>query len=124
MSKYFEKIRKKISKLLKSRRKRHTYLHASTWIVLLIWVIGDPELGLVQALPFGASTVITLMILIKSFLYISLLHYARKFLLDYVDLKEYYKAALRTSTGSGSAIIGTGLISISLAIAMYAATTS
>jgi len=104
-------------------RFRHVYMGIGTILVLLLWAMTDPDHGFIRALPFGASTVATIVILLKSVLYVGILHLSRKALLDYLDLGEVFKKAMNTSEGAGYAAMAIGLIMISVAIVMYAATT-
>lgn len=103
-------------------RYRHTYMYAGSLFVIFIWFLSDPDVGIIQNLPLGASTVATVLILLKSFLYVTVLHMSRKALIDYIDLEEYFKKAKQSAEGAGLAIVGVGLITIGLSIAMFAAT--
>ena len=51
-----------------------------------------------------------------------MLHLARKALADYIDLEEYFKKALMTPEGAGLALIGIGLIMVSISLVILAAT--
>lgn len=103
-------------------RFRNTYLVLGCLLVISVLLVSDPDGGFVQNLPFGAGTVTMLIILITSILYVAILHISRKALVDYIDLKEYFRKALMTSEGSGLAIIGIGLIMIAVSIVILAAT--
>lgn len=102
-------------------RFRNVYMVVGSSLVLLLWILSDPDLGLIQSLPIGASTVATLVMLLKTVLYVAALHLSRKALMDYIDLEVYFKKALGTSTGSGHALVAVGLINIAIAIIIYAA---
>lgn len=103
-------------------RFRHTYMLFGTLFAILISTLSDPDSGFIQSLPFAASTVATIVILLKSILYVGLLHCSRKALLDYLDLEVFANKALETSEGAGKAMIAVALIMISIAIVIYAAT--
>lgn len=97
-------------------RFRYIYMGLGTILITLIMILSDPDLGIIKNLPIGAGTLATFIILLKSILYVGALHLSRRALIDYVDLKKYFKMALQSSTGSGSAIVGVGLIMISISI--------
>jgi len=103
-------------------RFRNVFLCVGGVLTLLILLLSDPDGGMVQSLPFGAGTLSTLIILVTSILYIGLLHLGRKALLDYLELDALFRKAIETSEGSAKAIIGVGLIMISIALVIIAAT--
>lgn len=105
-------------------RFRNVYMVLGSFLVLCVWVLSDPDAGLIRDLPFGASTVATVIILLKSVLYVGMLHISRKALIDYVDLKPYFDKALQTSEGAGRALIAVSLIMIAIALTMYTAVTN
>lgn len=91
-------------------------------LTLAVLLLSDPDSGFITDLPFGAGTLTILIVLVSSILYVALLHLSRRALMDYLDLSKYFAKALQTSEGSGLAIIGVGLIMISVAIVILAAT--
>lgn len=101
---------------------RHVFLGLGSFLVLNVLLLSDPDSGLITNLPFGGGTMSLLIILASSVLYIGLLHLARKALLDYIDLGTFFKTAVRTPEGAGLAIVGVGLIMISVAIVILTAT--
>ena len=101
---------------------RHIYMLFGCFGVISILLLSDPDSGFIQNLPVGASTVSMLIILVTSILYVAMLHISRKGLIDYVDMKAFFKKALETSEGAGNALIAVGLIMISIAIVIFAAT--
>ena len=103
-------------------RFRNIFIGIGSLLVIILLLLSDPDGGLVQNLPFGAGTLSTIIILVISILYVGLLHYSRKALLDYLDLKELFNKAKLTPEGSGLAIIGIGLIMVSVSIVILAAT--
>lgn len=100
---------------------RHIFLGIGSFLVVVLLLLSDPDSGLVQNLPVGASTLTILLILVSSILYVGLLHLSRKALIDYVDLSKYFAKAIQTPEGSGLAIIGIGLIMISISLVILAA---
>lgn len=103
-------------------RFRNIFIGIGSLLVIILLLLSDPDGGLVQNLPFGAGTLSTIIILVVSILYVGLLHYSRKALLDYLDLEELFNKAKLTPEGSGLAIIGIGLIMISVSVVILAAT--
>lgn len=108
--------------MLSNMRFRTVYIGLGSILVLLVHLLTDPQAGLIHALPFGASTIATLVILTKAILYNAVLHLTRKGLMDYFDMEEFMNKAKETSEGAGQAIIGAGLYTIAMAIVTYAAT--
>ncbi len=103
-------------------RFRTIYLGLGSFLVGLALLLSDPDSRLIENIPVGASTLTILIVLVSSILYVALLHLSRRALMDYLDLSKYFAKALQTSEGSGLAIIGVGLIMISVAIVILAAT--
>lgn len=103
-------------------RFRHVYMGLGTFFVLVLSMLTDPDSGFIHALPFGAGTIATLVILLKSILYTGLLHMTRKGLLDYFDYEEFVNKAKETSEGAGHALVGVGLYIVAMAIVIFAAT--
>lgn len=101
---------------------RHIYMLFGCIGVVGILLLSDPDSGFIQNLPVGAGTVSMLIILVTSILYVAMLHISRKGLIDYVDMKSFFKKALETSEGAGSALIAVGLIMIAISIVIFAAT--
>ncbi len=103
-------------------RFRHVYLGLGSILVGIILLLSDPDSQLITSIPYAASTLTIIIVLMSSILYVALLHLSRRALMDYLDLSKYFAKALQTSEGSGLAIIGVGLIMISVAIVILAAT--
>lgn len=102
-------------------RFRHAFLGLGGFLTVLVLFLSDPDVGFVQNLPFGAGAFSVLITLVISILYIGVLHLGRKALADYIDLEQYFKKAILTPEGSGLALIGVGLIMISIALVITAA---
>jgi hypothetical protein len=105
-------------------RFRNVFITLGSVLTIILWLLTDPDSGIVQNMSIGAGTLATLVILTKSILYVAVLHLTRKALLDYLDLESLFKKAKETPEGSGYAIIGVSLIMISVAITIYAATSN
>lgn len=102
-------------------RFRNTYLILGSVLVVLLWLLSDPQTALVQNLPFGASTIASLVLLSKTVLYAGALHFTRKALIDYIDLEEFFKMALKSPEGSGLAIVGVSIFCVAIAMLIQAA---
>jgi hypothetical protein len=102
-------------------RFRHGFMAIGSILVIALWLLTDPDNDIVSHLPFGASTIATLLILLKSVLYVTVLHLSRKALMDYLDLKTVMDKAMQTSEGAGQVFIGVGLVFIAIALTIYAA---
>lgn len=102
-------------------RFRNVFLGIGSLLVVLVLLLSDPDSGFVRNLPFGASTLSFLIILVSSVLYIGVLHLGRKALLDYIDLEEYFKKAKLSPEGAGAALIAVALFSVSISLVILAA---
>ncbi len=105
-------------------RFRHVYMTLGSILTILLWLLSDPDAGLIENLPFGASTVATLVILLKSIFYVALLHLSRRALIDYINLSDYFTKALQTSEGAGRALVAVSVMCVAISIVMFAATSS
>ena len=104
-------------------RFRHVFMGLYSLLVIIFFVLTDPDLGLIEHLPFGASTLAMMLILSKSVLYITLMHLARRALADYIDLEGVYRTALDSPEGAGYVAIAISLTMIAISIVISAATT-
>ncbi len=91
-------------------------------LVIILWLLTDPDDNIISHLPFGASTIATLVILLKSILYISVWHLTRKAVLDYLDLKTVMQKAMQSPEGAGRVAMSVAIIYVAIAIVIYAAT--
>ncbi len=103
-------------------RFRTVYLGLGSILVGIILLLSDPDSQLITSIPYAASTLTILIVLMSSILYVGLLHLSRRALMDYVDLSRFFTKALQSPEGSGLAIIGVGLIMVSISIVILAAT--
>lgn len=103
-------------------RFRNIYMIGGTFLVLLIALSADPDTGLIQNMGFGASTLASIVILVKSILYVAVLHLSRRALFDYFDFEECIKQGMRTSDGAGRVVIGIAIAMVAIAIVIFAAT--
>lgn len=103
-------------------RFRHIYTIFGSILVLALWLVTDPDLGIITELSYGASTIATLVILTKALLYVTLLHYSRKALFDYLDLQEYFIKAKEDPKAAGLAMIALSIFTLAIAVVIYAGT--
>jgi len=101
-------------------RFRYVYMGLIGIMVLILLLLTDPDSGLIDNLPFGATTLGYVLFCFKSVLGVIFLHVSRKALMDYVDLNALFDKATTSSEGSGLAIIGVGLIYLSIALIFLA----
>ena len=89
-----------------------------TVLVICLLIGTDPDLGLVQHLPIGAGTIITLTFLLKGVLGVVVLHFSRKFFLNYAisDFEELGKIATKSPEGAGSYAIAIAIMILAFAI--------
>ena len=105
-------------------RFRNTFMFIGSVLVLLLFVLTDPQAGFIQEMSFGASTVVLLSTLLKSVWFIGMLHAGRRALFDYIDMKTVFDNACQTSEGSGRALMGLGLAMIAISMCIAAAVLS
>lgn len=103
-------------------RFRDIFLVLGSFLTLALLFLSDPDSALVTSLPFGASTLTVLIVLVSSILYIGLLHIARKALFDYIDLQDFFKEAVKSPHGAGLALIAVSIAMVSISIVVLAAT--
>lgn len=106
------------------RDKRRIMSVIAVFIMMTIWIAIDPDAGLISNLPYGAKLIMIFATLSKFVPYVLAVYLARKILIDYVKLEDYFKKANDTPQGAGLAIIGVGLLSIAFSLALLAATSS
>lgn len=106
-----------------STKFRYYFIVVGSLLAILALFITDPESRLVTALPFGAAVIPKLIGLTSAIIVIGLLHYARRALLDYIDLSALFAKAAETPQGAGLAVIAVGLVFVAIAIAILAAGT-
>ena len=105
-------------------RFRYKFMGLGGIFVMLSWILTDPDLGIIQNLPIGSSTVAMVVVLLKTVLYIGMLHYSRLALFDYLYLKTVIDEAMKDPKGAGMIFIGIGLAMMSIDITILAAPSS
>lgn len=84
-------------------RTRNLYAIGGIILVVSLWLLTDPDLGLVTQLSVGAGLIATLVLLSKGILGPALLYLTRKAMFDYkvADMEELGKKAAESSIGAG-----------------------
>lgn len=103
-------------------RFRNVYMLGGSILVLLITLITDPDSEIIQNLGFGSGAIASIVILVKSILYVAMLHFSRRALFDYFDFEECIKQGMRTSDGAGRIAIAISIAMLAIAIVIFAAT--
>lgn len=98
-------------------RARYQYIVLGTLCVVMAFFLTDPDIDLIKV-PFGATTVVMLLNILKGMLYSTAIFCTVKAFLDYAeaDMKNLFAKASETSTGAGLAIIGKALMFIAFAL--------
>ena len=92
-------------------RFRNLFLVVGTLLVLTLWVLADPDLGIIQGLRIGSSTIATLLFMTKGILAIGILYICTKGMMDY-PISDFEKLGMRAVKSPE----GAGLYSIAVAI--------
>jgi hypothetical protein len=102
-------------------RFRHYYMGVGSLLVLAIWMLTDPDLGIINSLPFGGSTLATIVITLKVVIYVAVMHLSRKALFDYINMERVFKKAITTADGSGKIAIAMSVVCLAISILIFAA---
>ena len=78
----------------KQRRARNRYNFTLMPLVVLLMFLVDPDSGLIQNMPAGAQALATLVSNLKPIIVVTLIHYTRKWVFDYVDIGEIYEKVM------------------------------
>lgn len=99
-------------------RFRNLFLFVGTLLVLSLWVLADPDVGLVQELRIGSSTVATLLFMTKGMLAVVLLYICRKGMMDYLisDFEKLGIKACKTPEGAGMYAIAVSIMTLAFAV--------
>lgn len=95
-------------------RFRYWFMFVGSGLVLAALFASDPDIGILQKLPFGGSTLASLLILSKAVLALTFAHFGRKALFDYPEGDFQTVAANASASPTGS-----GLLAIAYAIVLY-----
>lgn len=98
-------------------RYRDKFMFIGTGVVLLALFASDPDVGVLNSLPFFGSTLAGLLIYSKAILGVAFAHYARKALFDYpeADMQSLAKKALESAEGAGMYAIAVAIMFAAIA---------
>ena len=102
-------------------RKRNWFAVIGTTIMILLWLVTDPDMNIIQNMPAGAKVLDIFTVLSKGVIYMMAVHMGRKYILDYINFAELIHKAAETSEGAGKAAIAVAIYTVAMAIAVYAA---
>jgi hypothetical protein len=102
----------------KVRRARDNYTFIFTSAVVLLLFLADPDSGLIQNLPFGASAVATIIVTLRPVIIITLIHYTRKWIFDYVDLGDIYEKVMKSRNATSQALFALAMAVFTLAFSL------
>jgi len=106
----------------KLTRKRNVFALLGSLIMIILWLITDPDAGIITSMPVGAKILDIFTVLSKGIIYVLLLHFCRKYILDYVNFRSQMEKACETPQGAGAAAISTAIYTLAFAIVIFAAT--
>lgn len=103
-------------------RARSLYVVLGSFLVIAFWFLSDPDLNLVQNLPFGAGAVAMILYTLKGIILASLLHITRKSLMDYpeTDFQVLGSQAQREPVGAALYAIAVAIMTLAFAVVIAA----
>lgn len=114
----------KVSKSVKRKNTRVSYTVLLTWFVVFVLFLVDPDSGLIQNLPFGAGAVATLVVSLRPVIIITLIHYTRKWIFDYVNVEDIYNSVMESDNYIAKAIFALAMAVFTLGFAIVFAAAS
>jgi hypothetical protein len=118
-------VGQKLSKAGKAvKRPRNLFQYFGSLVVLGLLFVMDPDGGLIQDLEWGATTVASVLLILKSALGIVLIHWSGKLLFDYIDRQDIYNKVMNdptNSTGAGLFVVATSLYAVAFALVIQKA---
>lgn len=99
-------------------RFRNWYVIFGTLLVLMLWLLTDPDLGIIQNLGFGAGTIAMLLFLLLGVVSSVMLYITRKAMFDYpvADFKVLGEQATRTPEGAGLYAIAIAIMTLAFSV--------
>ncbi len=102
----------------KRMRARTQYTLSLTAVVVFLLFLVDPDSGFIQNLPFGASAIATLVTAIRPIIVITLIHYTRKWIFDYVDIGDIYDSVMGSDNAVAKALFAIAMAIFTLGFAI------
>lgn len=103
-------------------RFRYVYMGIGSILAIIILLATDPNSGIFSGLPFGATTLTSLIVMLNIVFYVGAAHLSRRALFDYIDAQKYFEKALQTPEGAGRAIQAIAIVFLGISVLIYAAT--
>lgn len=99
-------------------RRRFQFVFVLTALVFGALLLVDPDSQIIENLGWGATTIATVLLVLKSVLGLVLLHATRKALFDYIDMGDIYEKCMKDPNSIGAALfsITVGLFVIAFAL--------
>lgn len=103
-------------------RFRNIFAIFGFFLVIGLWLLTDPDLGLITQLPFGAGLIATLVLLSKGVLGPTLLYLTRKAMFDYhvADMEALGKKAMEHPTGAAIFALAISVMCLAFAVVIFA----
>ena len=103
-------------------RYRSMYAIGGFILVIALWLLTDPDLGLITNLSFGAGIIATLVLLSKGILGPTLLYLTRKAMFDYdaADLETLGKKAMEHPIGAAIFALAISMMCVAFAVVIAA----
>lgn len=102
-------------------RFRNIYLYTVTILTITLLFLADPDNAFVQKLPWGSSTIATLLMYLKAVIAVTFLHFTRKAMFDYIDMEDIYKKAMQSDNATASSLFAIAVSVFVLAFAILIA---
>lgn len=113
-----------VTKAKRIFRGRNQYTFTLTFLVIVLLFLVDPDSGLIQNLPFGAGALATVIISLRPIIIITLIHYTRKWIFDYVDLGNIYDKVMASENHMAQALFAVAMAIFTLAFSLVFAISS
>ena len=99
-------------------RARNLYAIGGLILVITLWLLTDPDLGLITSLSFGAGLIATIVLLSKGVLGPTLLYLTRKAMFDYpvADFEALGKKAMEHPTAAAIYALSIAVLCLAFAV--------
>jgi hypothetical protein len=104
-------------------RFRYVYMFVAFALFPMLLLLTDPDIGMITTLASGSQLVQFLLNTLAIFLFIGILHFSRKALFDYEDLKQVRDKAIQTPEGAGYWAIAIGIFVLAISVVIHAVIT-
>lgn len=101
-------------------RLRTVYLFYVTILMITLMLFSDPDSGIIRNLAFGAGVIASLTWQFQAAISITLLHFTRKSMFDYIDLGDIYDLCMGKVEGVQANPVAAGLFMIGVSVFVLA----